>query len=73
MTDTERPQPEALPFGAWESPITVARIVEGAAAVGELRVDGLDVWWSEARPSEGGRTQLARHDADGVRHDVLPR
>jgi dipeptidyl aminopeptidase/acylaminoacyl peptidase len=64
--------PPALPYGSWPSPITAARIVEGAAAVSELRVDGLDVWWSEARPSEGGRTQLVRRTPDGERHDVLP-
>ena len=39
-------------------------IVEGAASVDELRVDGRDVWWSEARPAEGGRTQLVRRAAD---------
>jgi len=63
--------PEALPFGTWPSPITASVIVEGAAAVGELRVDGDDIWWSEARPSEGGRTQIVRHTPDGRRQDVL--
>ena len=28
--------------------------------VGEVAVDGDDVWWSEPRPSEGGRTALVR-------------
>jgi dipeptidyl aminopeptidase/acylaminoacyl peptidase len=60
------------PFGAWPSPITAGRLVEGAANVGELRVDGPDIWWSEARPAEAGRTQLVRRTADGRRHDVLP-
>jgi dipeptidyl aminopeptidase/acylaminoacyl peptidase len=64
--------PPARPYGSWPSPITAARIVEGAASVNELRVDGDDTWWSEARPSEGGRTQLVRRTADGARHDVLP-
>ncbi|MEJ7585327.1 MAG: hypothetical protein WKF43_14880 [Acidimicrobiales bacterium] len=64
--------PPTLPFGSWPSPITAARIVEGAATVGELRVDGEETWWSESRPSEGGRTQLVRRTADGERHDVLP-
>ncbi len=63
--------PEGLPYGAWPSPVTAALLVEGAATVAELRVDGDDVWWSEARPSEGGRTQLVRRTPDGTRHDVL--
>jgi len=68
MTDT----PTSIPFGAWPSPITAAMIVDGAAAVRELRVDGDDVWWSEGRPSEGGRNQLVRRTPDGQRHGVLP-
>ncbi len=61
-----------LPFGSWPSPITAQRLVEGAAGVGEVRCDGVDVWWAESRPEEGGRTQLVRWGGDGVRHDVLP-
>ena len=64
--------PTSQPYGSWESPITAALIVEGAAAVRELRVDGDDIWWSEGRPSEGGRNQLVRRTPDGERHDVLP-
>ncbi len=62
---------QVLPFGSWPSPITAASLVEGAAAVGEARVDGDDVWWSEARPTEGGRTQLVRRTPDGERHDLF--
>ncbi len=65
------PLPE-VPFGAWPSPITAARLVEGAAGVGEVRVDGDDVWWAEPRPSEGGRCQLVRCSPDGTRHDLFP-
>lgn len=61
-----------VPYGSWPSPITAARLVEGAAGVGEVRSDGADVWWSEQRPDEGGRYQLVRRTPDGERHDVLP-
>jgi dipeptidyl aminopeptidase/acylaminoacyl peptidase len=67
MADT----PTVAPYGSWPSPITAARLVEGAAAVGEVRVDGPDVWWSEQRPSEGGRTQLVRRSADGSLTDLF--
>jgi dipeptidyl aminopeptidase/acylaminoacyl peptidase len=60
------------PYGSWPSPITAARLVEGAAGVGEIRADGDDVWWSESRPGEGGRTQLVRLSKAGNRHDLFP-
>lgn len=60
-----------LPYGSWPSPITAARLVQGAAAVGEARVDGADVWWSEQRPEEGGRTQLVRFSAGNHDHDLF--
>ncbi|CAN5798858.1 S9 family peptidase [soil metagenome] len=69
MTDPELP---VVAHGAWPSPITASRLVEGAAGVGEIRADGDDVWWSEQRPAEAGRSQLVRRTADGERHDVLP-
>ncbi|MBX3284821.1 MAG: S9 family peptidase, partial [Actinobacteria bacterium] len=58
--------------GAWPSPITAARLVEGAAGVGEVRCDGTDVWWAEQRPAEGGRYQLVRCSSGGQRHDLFP-
>ena len=58
--------------GAWPSPITAARLVEGAAGVSEVRLDGDDIWWSESRPTEGGRTQLVRRAPAGDRHDLFP-
>jgi dipeptidyl aminopeptidase/acylaminoacyl peptidase len=60
-----------LPYGSWPSPITAASLVQGAAAVGEVRADGGDVWWSESRPAEGGRTQLVRRTPDGERRDLF--
>lgn len=61
-----------VPYGAWPSPITAARVVAGVAAVGEIRPDGDHVWWSESRPEEGGRIQLVRRDGDGDFHDLFP-
>ncbi|MEO6629676.1 MAG: prolyl oligopeptidase family serine peptidase [Aquihabitans sp.] len=68
MNDARRP----LPFGSWPSPITAARLVEGAAGVSEMRADGDDIWWNEQRPGEGGRYQLVRRGVDGARHDLFP-
>jgi dipeptidyl aminopeptidase/acylaminoacyl peptidase len=62
---------QILPHGSWPSPITAASLVQGASAVGEIRADGSDVWWSESRPGEGGRTQLVRRGAYGDRRDLF--
>jgi dipeptidyl aminopeptidase/acylaminoacyl peptidase len=64
--------PRTAPFGSWESPITAAALVSGAATPGEVRADGDDIWWSESRPSEAGRVQLVRRSPDGEVTDVLP-
>ena len=77
MTDpasspSPRPERPTVAYGAWPSPFTPHRLVAGAAAVGEVRVDGDDVWWSEQRPAEGGRTQLVRRTPDGSTHDLFP-
>ena len=60
------------PYGSWPTPFTSARVVEEAVQLSELRLDGDDVYWSEGRPAEGGRTQLVRHAADGTVTDLLP-
>ena len=55
------------PFGSWRSPIDPASVARAGRRLGApaLAADGA-VWWSEGRPSEGGRVVLMRRDADGV-------
>src|SRR3954469_21144133 len=60
------------PTGSWPTPITSELVVRAAARLGEVAVDGDDVWWSESRPTEGGRSGIVRPSADGTRTDVLP-
>ena len=62
----------ALPTGSWPTPITSELVVRAAARLGEVVVDGDDVWWSESRPAEGGRSVIVRRSADGTVTDVLP-
>jgi dipeptidyl aminopeptidase/acylaminoacyl peptidase len=64
--------PSPLPHGAWPTPITSELVVRAAAVLGEVVVDGDDVWWSESRPAEGGRSVIVRRTADGTVADVLP-
>ncbi len=63
---------EPLPHGSWPTPITSELVVREAARLGEVVVDGTDVWWAESRPSEGGRSVLVRRSADGSTTDLLP-
>ena len=64
--------PETLPYGSWPTAITSELVVRAAARLGEVVVDGADVWWAEGRPSEGGRTVLVRRSPDGTTTDLLP-
>lgn len=63
------------PPGSWPTPITSALVVLAAGRLGEVVVDGraadADVWWSESRPQEAGRTAIVRRSADGAVTDVL--
>jgi dipeptidyl aminopeptidase/acylaminoacyl peptidase len=63
---------QTLPYGSWPTPITSELVVRAAARLGEVVVDGDDVWWAEGRPSEGGRTVLVRRSPDGTTTDLLP-
>ena len=63
--------PVERPYGTWPSPLPAEALVAGASAVGEVRVDGDDVWWTESRPSEGGRIELVRRRVDGTTSELL--
>ena len=60
------------PYGSWKSPITSDLIVAGTIGLGEIAVDGEDVYWIESRPSEGGRSVIVRRTPDGAIADVTP-
>ncbi|UDY24462.1 alpha/beta hydrolase family protein [Nocardioides sp. Kera G14] len=62
---------ERSPFGSWPTPITSEVVVRGAAVIDGLVLDGDDVYWSERRPENGGRSQVVRL-GDGGAADLLP-
>ena len=66
------PEPQIAPYGSWSSPITSDLIVASSIGLGEIMVDGGDVYWLESRPQEGGRSVLVRRAADGTIADVTP-
>ncbi|MGH6934842.1 MAG: S9 family peptidase, partial [Methylocella sp.] len=60
------------PYGAWVSPVSVELMTEAAIGLSGLSVDGQDLYWLEARPSENGRTVLCRRREDGQILDLTP-
>ncbi|MBR8832613.1 MAG: S9 family peptidase [Stigonema ocellatum SAG 48.90 = DSM 106950] len=64
-------KPQIAPLGSWRSPITTELITNSAIRLGQIALDGEDIYWSEQRPSEQGRTVVVRRTADGQTQDVI--
>jgi dipeptidyl aminopeptidase/acylaminoacyl peptidase len=63
---------QTAPYGSWKSPITSDLIVKESIGLGQVKMDGDDVYWIEMRPSEGGRQVIVRRTGDGRTTDVNP-
>ena len=62
-----------LPYGSWPSPITADTLLaETSVDIALPRVDGEDLYWLEARASDGGRSELVRRTADGRIERLTP-
>jgi dipeptidyl aminopeptidase/acylaminoacyl peptidase len=59
-------------YGSWKSAITSDLIVAGTIGLGDLMVEGEEVYWIESRPSENGRNVIVKRSADGKISDVTP-
>jgi len=66
-------QVKTASYGSWKSPITSDLIVKESIGLGQVKMDGDEVYWIEMRPSEGGRQVIVRQAADGNTVDVIPR
>lgn len=53
-------KPKRAPYGSWRSPIITELITSKSIALGQIAVDGKDIYWLEGRPLEGGRNALVR-------------
>ncbi len=70
MTAEHRTTTRAVaPFGTWPSPIAPELLTRAVPDVGEVAVVGGDVWWTETRPANGGRTTLVRRRRGAERPD----
>ena len=66
------PEAQLAPYGSWASPITSDLIVASTIGLGEIMLDGADVYWIESRPQEGGRSVIVLRAANGAVADVTP-
>ena len=66
------PGRRVAPYGSWKSPVTSDLIVAGTVGLGEIALDGEDIYWVEMRPTEGGRSVVVRRTPDGRTTDVTP-
>jgi len=64
-------QVQTAPYGSWKSPITSDLIVKESIGLGQVKMDGDDIYWIEMRPSEGGRQVIVRLARDGGVVDVI--
>lgn len=63
---------QRAPFGSWRSPISSELIARQTIGLGQLQLDGDDLYWVEVRPAEGGRYVIVRRRRDGTTDDVTP-
>ncbi|MEM7333786.1 MAG: S9 family peptidase [Chloroflexota bacterium] len=47
-------------YGSWKSPISSDLIVTGSIRLNSIVLDGEDVYWTEGRPSENGRSAIIK-------------
>src|SRR5581483_1294407 len=52
------------PYGSWSSPLTARLIAAGATQLAGVASSDGRLYWSEQRPSEGGRTVIVTSDGD---------
>ena len=60
------------PFGSWKSPITPELIASGTITLGQIALDGDDVYWVETRPAEGGRNVVVCWRPESGARDLTP-
>ncbi|GAA2853916.1 prolyl oligopeptidase family serine peptidase [Streptosporangium fragile] len=65
------PEQVVLPYATWPSPVSTADVARSGLHIGFPTVLGDEVWWTEDRPAEGGRTTIMHRSADGVRRELL--
>jgi dipeptidyl aminopeptidase/acylaminoacyl peptidase len=63
---------KVAPYGSWKSPITTDLITGATIGLGQIVLDGEDIYWTELRPYEKGRNVIVKRTPDGNIRDVTP-
>ena len=63
---------QSTPYGSWKSPITADLIVGETVRLGQIVLDGEDIYWVEMRPAEDGRNVIVKRTPDGKLTDMTP-
>lgn len=63
---------QTLEYGSWPSPIDASLAAAHDGHAEFVGFVGEEAWWTEPRPTEGGRRTLVRRRADGTEETVLP-
>ena len=63
--------PTERSYGAWESPVSAELISSRRIRIGDVAIDGAEVYWTESRPLEKGRFAIVRRDAGGEEADLI--
>lgn len=63
---------KTTPYGSWLSPIDAALAAAHDGHPAFVGFVGDEAWWTEPRPTEGGRRALVRRRPDGTEESVLP-
>jgi len=63
---------QTLAYGSWPSPIDAKLAAAHDGHPEFVGFVGDEAWWTEPRPTEGGRRTLVRRKADGTEESVLP-
>ncbi|MER6826723.1 prolyl oligopeptidase family serine peptidase [Streptosporangium sp. NPDC000563] len=65
------PEQVVLPYATWPSPVSTSDVARSGLRLGYPTVLGEEVWWTEDRPAEGGRTTIMHRSADGAQRELL--
>ena len=60
------------PYGSWKSPITSDAIVSDSFGLGQIVIDGDDLYWTEVRPWDRGRSVLVQFSESRGIVDITP-
>ncbi|MEE2682976.1 MAG: prolyl oligopeptidase family serine peptidase [Actinomycetota bacterium] len=63
---------QEIPYGSWPSPISATSLVQGVSSVTGIVAEGQDIWWSESRPDESGRTAIVCAANGGPPREITP-